>query len=109
MLATLRTFFKLFHQIAFIVQAAGGVGENHIYIFCPCRLNCIKDNRGTIGAGMLGDHRDLIALTPDLKLFNRGGSKGITGRQHHGLALLLKLSRQLANGGGLADTIDTDD
>ena len=48
--------FKLFHQVAFIVQATCGVGKNHIYIFGPRRLNCIEDNRGTIGTGMLGDH-----------------------------------------------------
>ena len=54
------------------------------------------------GAGVLGHHRDVIALAPDLELFHCGSAKSIAGRQHHGLAFQLEFLRQLAEGGGLA-------
>ena len=48
----------------------------------------------------------LIALTPDLKLFNRCCTESIARRQHHRFTLLLKLTRQLTNRRGFTHTVD---
>ncbi|MNF86383.1 hypothetical protein D3C84_688160 [compost metagenome] len=55
---------------------------------------------------MLGDHRDLVALAPDLQLLDRRGTEGVTRREHDFLAFELQLLRQFADGGGLAGAID---
>jgi hypothetical protein len=72
-------------------------------------LHGIEDHRGGIGAGVLGDHRDAVAFAPDLQLLDRRRAEGIACGQHDLLAFALKLLRQLADGGGLARTVDTDD
>ena len=57
---------------------------------------------------MLGDHRDIVTLTPDLQLFHRRRAEGIPRRQHHRFTLLLKLTRQLADGGGFPHPVYAD-
>ena len=56
---------------------------------------------------MLSNHRDVVALAPDLQLLNRRRTEGIARRQHHRFALLLELTRQLADGGGFTHTVHT--
>ncbi|WP_440287304.1 hypothetical protein, partial [Escherichia coli] len=53
-------------------------------------LNGIEDNRSGIRTGMLGNHRNIVALTPDLKLFNRCRTESIACR-------LLRLTRRAGN------------
>ena len=57
---------------------------------------------------MLSNHRDVVALAPDLQLLNRRRTEGIARRQHHRFALLLELTRQLADGGGFTHAVHAD-
>ena len=57
---------------------------------------------------MLGDHRDAVALAPDLQLLRRCGAEGVTGGKHDLLAVELQFLGQLADGGGLADAVHAD-
>ena len=99
---------QLFHQVRFILQTPGGIGNQHINMARLRRLNGVENHRSGIGAGVLGDHRDIVTLPPDLQLFYRRRTEGIPRRQHHRFALLLKLTRQLADGGGFPHPVHAD-
>ena len=99
-------FLQLFHQVRFVLQASGGIGNQDVDITRFSGLNGVEDNRGGIRTGMLGNHRNIVALTPDLKLFNRCRTESIARRQHHRFTLLLKLTRQLTNRRGFTHTVD---
>src|SRR3546814_10439731 len=47
-------------------------------------------------------------LAPGLQLRDGGGAEGVAGGEHQAAALVLVASRQLADGGGLADAVDAD-
>ncbi|SYK73428.1 Uncharacterised protein [Klebsiella pneumoniae] len=57
---------------------------------------------------MLCHHRDIVALTPDLELFHRRRTEGISGSQHDRFTLSLILTRHFTDGGGFTDTVDAD-
>ena len=48
------------HQVIFVLQTTGSIGDQHIDAPCPRGLQGIEDDRGRVGTGMLGDHRDVI-------------------------------------------------
>ena len=54
---------------------------------------------------MLSNHRNVVALTPDLQLFYRRGTEGVPGRQHHRFTLLFELTRQLTDSGGFTHAV----
>ncbi len=97
---------QLVHQAALGVQAAGGVGDQHIGTARARRLQGIEDHAGRVGVLSLRDHRHLVALAPGLQLADGGGAEGVAGGQHHLVALVGIAPCQLADGGGLADAID---
>ena len=72
---------QLFHQVVFGVQTTGGVGDQHVDATGLGGLHGVEDHRSRVGAGVLGDHRDLVALAPDLQLLDGGGAEGVTGRR----------------------------
>ncbi|MND54073.1 hypothetical protein D3C80_451250 [compost metagenome] len=99
---------QLFHQVVFGVQAASGVGDQHVDATGLGGLYGIEDHRSGVGAGVLGDHRDLVTLAPYLQLLDRSGTEGVASSQHHFLAFELQLLGQFADGGGLAGAVHTD-
>ena len=99
---------ELFHQVALVLQAAGGIGDQHVGAAGAGSLDGVIDDGGGVGTSVLGDHRNIVALTPHLQLLDRGGTEGIPRRQHHALAFGLELLGQLADGGGLADAVHAD-
>ncbi len=68
---------QLFHQVRFILQTPGGIGNQYVNMARLRRLNGVENHRGGVGAGVLGDHRDIITLAPDLQLFHRRRTEGI--------------------------------
>jgi hypothetical protein len=52
-------------------------------------LNGVVDHRSGIGAAVLSDHRDPVALAPDLQLLDGGGAEGVAGRQQHRMPIVL--------------------
>ena len=101
-------FFQFFHQVRFVLQTTCGIGNQHINVSRLRGLNGVEDNGSGIRAGMLGNHRNIVTLTPDLQLFDRCGAERIARRQHHGFPLLFKLARQLTDGGGFPHPIHAD-
>ena len=90
------------------MQTAGGIADHHIR---PARLGGggrIEYHRRRIRALLMLDHIHAGTVRPHLKLFNGGGAEGIRRAQHHFFALLLHSCGKLADGGGLADPVDTD-
>ena len=97
---------QLLHQVVFGVQAAGGVGDQHVNTTRFGSLHRIEDHRSRVGAGVLGDYRNVVALPPDLQLLHGSRAEGVASSKHDFLAFELQLLRQLANSGGFADAID---
>ena len=88
------------------VQAAGGVNDEDINAACGGRLERVVGDGGSVGAGALGDDRDVVACAPGLELFNGGGAEGIACGKHDFFAFLLEVTRQFADGGGFARAVD---
>ena len=59
-------FFQFFHQVILGVQAAGGVDDEDVYAACGGGLQRVVGDGGGIGAGALGDDRDVVARAPGL-------------------------------------------
>ena len=57
---------------------------------------------------MLAHNGSTASACPDFQLVSSRCTEGIAGNQHHLLALLGQLLCDLADGGGLAHTVDTD-
>lgn len=73
---------QLLHQVVLGMQASGGIGDQHVDAAGLGGLHRVEDHRGGVGAGVLGDHRDAVALAPDLQLLHGGGAEGVAGGQH---------------------------
>ena len=100
---------QLVHQPGLVLQAAGGVDEQHVDRLCPCRgQRLISEARG-IGALDAGDHRAFGARTPDLELLDRRGAEGVAGREHDAAALAREPRGELADGRRLAGAVDAGD
>ncbi len=61
-----------------------------------------------IGTGLLSNDRNVIALAPDLQLFDGGSPKCIPGSQHDRESLFAESPCELANRRRLARTVDAD-
>src|SRR3546814_17135287 len=75
-------------------------------LFRARRLQCIERHGPGVGVLALRDHVHAVALAPGLQLRDGGGAEGVAGGEHQAGALVLVAPRQLAAGGGLADTVD---
>ena len=91
------------------MQAACGVGNDHVIAAGRGRLDGVEDDRRRVGALTCADDGHTGAVRPDLQLFAGGSTEGVTGRQHHALALAGIVIGELGDAGGLAHAVDTDD
>ena len=99
-------FFQFFHQVVLGVQAAGGVDDEDVYAARGGGLQRVVGDGGGIGAGALGDDRDVVARAPGLQLFDGGGAEGVARGEHDFFAFLLEVACQFADGGGFACAVD---
>ena len=99
---------QFLHQILTVLQAARRVDQQKIGAVVLGFGHRVIGQRGGIGPIGRGQHRHPGPLPPDLQLFHRGGTKGVTRRDHHLFAGGAKLAGQLADGGGLARPVDPD-
>ena len=102
-------FVQLIHQILLVMESAGGVNENHICALGFGRLDAVEHHRCGVCALVLTDNAAAGALGPDFQLVSCGGAEGIACYQQNILPLLGQLSGNLADGGGFAHAVDTDD
>ncbi len=101
-------FFELAHQRRLVLQPAGGVDHQHVDSLGARGLQRLVGEPRGIRAGLAGDDAGARALAPDFELIDRGGPEGVARGEHHALALAKKFSRELADRGGLAGTVDAD-
>jgi len=91
------------------VQAACGIGNDHVVALGGGALDRVKDDGGGVGT-LTGLHqRHTGAVGPQFQLFAGSGAEGIARGQHHTLAFLLIQVGQLGDGGGLAHAVDAND
>ena len=102
--------FQFFHQVKFILQAAGCVNNQQIcFAAFLAGANRIEDYGARISARFVGDHVDAGPFPPYFELINGGGAEGIGGAQHHLAAPFAIPIRHLADASGLTGAIDTHD
>ena len=99
---------KLVHQLAAILQPAGGIDDQHVRALRARLFHRLIGQRGRIATLVAGHNLGAGALAPDKKLLDGGGTERVTGGQHHALALLAPLLCQLARGRRLARSVDAD-
>ena len=99
---------ELVHQPGLVLQAPGGVDQQHVGAGGLRLLQRLEGEARGIRTLLAGDDLRAGALAPDLELLDRRGAEGVAGRQHHRFALRPELGRELADRRGLARAIDAD-
>jgi len=88
---------------------AGRVADHDGAAPGPRRRDGVVDDGGGIGALVLADDVRVGAVRPDLQLIGGRRAEGVGCAEQDLLPLLPELRRDLADGGRLADAVDTDD
>ena len=88
------------------MQATGGVNNKDIHAASGRGLQGVVGDGCGIGAGALGDDRDVVARPPGLQLFDSSGAEGVAGGKHDFFAFLLEVACQFADGGGFAGAVN---
>ena len=94
--------------MSFIVQTAGGIGDNHITASCLSGRDGIKNDSRRVRTFILLDDIRTGSVRPDLELVNGRRTEGIRRRQSNTLSLFDKTCRHFTDGGRFADTINAD-
>ena len=97
---------ELVHQMRLGMQPPGRIGDQHVDVPRPRRLQGIEYHRRRLRARLLGDDGHAIALRPDRQLLARRRPEGVARREHDAAALGEQPVRELADGGGLARAVD---
>ena len=102
---------NLVHQVVLRRQPAGGVGHQDVDAARVRRMHRVENHRRRVASGLsaMGNYRHVVALAPGHQLFACRSPEGVASGQQHALALCLEVLGQLADGGGLADTVDPAD
>ena len=100
---------QLAHQVRLVVQAPGGVSNDHVIAAGGGRLHRVKNDGGGVGSLTGLDQRDPGAVGPDLQLLAGGGTEGVARGQHDPAALTGVVIGQLCDARGLAHAVDADD
>ena len=101
--------FKLRHQILAVLQPPCRIDQNDLDIVRLGLFQCAIGKAGGIGAVIAGNDGAAGTFAPYLELLDGGGAEGITGDQHHRLAIGLEAVGELADGRGLARAVDAAD
>ena len=96
---------QLFHQMQLRGQAAGRVHQHHVFAACFACAHRVKTDGGWVAA-FLADDLYRIAVGPDHELLARCRAKGVRCGQQHAGPVVGEVVRELADGGGLARTVD---
>src|SRR2546423_7598292 len=100
---------QLLHQVRLRVQAAGRVDDDDVPLVLPRALDRVERNGGGIRPALGADELRARAVSPDLQLFLRRRTERVCRPEHHGVPVLAKTFRQLADRGRLARAVDPDD
>ena len=73
---------ELVHQLALVLEPAGGVDDQHVGADLGRLLDRVPDDPGRVAALGAGDDRHADALGPGRELPDRGGAERVARRQH---------------------------
>src|SRR3990170_3233281 len=99
---------ELGHELGFVLEAPGGVDEEHVRGFRAGALERFIGDPCRVGPHLLGDDLDAHTPTPHFELIDGRGAEGIGGGEHDAQTLALELMRHLGRGGGLAGAVHAD-
>ena len=91
------------------MEPSGGVDDDHVHVSGLGGLNAVKDHGGRVRSLVLADQVRPAALGPDLQLVRGGSPEGVSRHQQDLLPRVYLLLGDLADGGGLAHAVDSDD
>ena len=91
------------------MQAACGVGNDHVIAAGRGALDRVKNDGGRVGAHAGLHQRHTGAVSPEFQLLTGGSAESIARCQHDAAALLFVQACQLGDRGRLAHTVDADD
>ncbi len=98
---------QLVHKTFLVMQASGGIDNNHIDIVRHRRLKRIVCDSGGIGTKLLLDDRNTGTPSPLVKLLDGSSTECVGGAKHDFIAgLFIKISK-FAYSGCLANAVDT--
>ena len=97
---------QLVHQADFVVQASGGIYDDHIRMVGHRRAQRVKSHRCRIRPHLLLHDRHPYTLAPNHQLLHSRRPEGICRPQVNGFPGFLELVGQLADGRGLSHSID---
>src|SRR5258707_11226589 len=100
--------FQFVHQLGLVLQPAGGIDQQYVALLLSRGRQRREGKARRIRSLRARDDRGFGALAPDFQLLDRGRAKRIAGGQHYLAALGGKFRRKLADGRGLAGTVDAD-
>src|SRR5262249_54959923 len=69
------------HQYRLVLQAAGGVDEQHVHVLAARLRERVESETGRVGAWRARDHRRAAAPAPDVELVDGGRTEGIAGSE----------------------------
>ena len=91
------------------MEPSRSIAEDHIGISGLGGRDGIKYHRCRVGAFLVAHQIHLRTVCPDLQLVDGSCTEGICRCQQHLFALLAQVVGKLANGGGLAHPVYSDD
>ncbi|CQA10835.1 Uncharacterised protein [Mycobacteroides abscessus] len=100
---------ELVHEAGLGVQSTGGVDDHHVGALPDTGIDGVEGDRGGVGTLGAPNHLRTDALPPGLELIGGGGTERVRRAQYHPAPVGDKHTRQLADRGGLAGAVHTDD
>ena len=102
-------FAQLIHEVTLVLQAAGGVDDEHVSLVVERFLSGVVGNRCWVCAILVGAHHfDARLCGPGGKLVGCCCSEGVGGGENDVAAFSDEEAAELACGCGLAGTVDAD-
>ena len=99
---------QLLHQVLLVVQAPGGIADDDIHVPGDAGLQRVEHHRRRVRALLVLDDVHAGPVSPLGQLIDGRRAEGIRRAQQHLFALGFVHGRHLADGGGLARTVNAD-
>ena len=99
-------FAEFIHQAGFVLQTAGGVNKYNVIILAKGFLQSVKTQAGGITSGSALDDADVVALSPNRKLFDGCGAESVGGNE--GNLFSSKSGSEFSDCGGFAGAVNAD-
>lgn len=102
-------FPEFFHEIVSSVDAASGVADEELCLLGDGLLVGMEADRGGICVRISGDHGQIQACAPSLKLLDGGSAEGVRSGEEDGVISSGEPQAELGGGGSFPGAVHADD